>query len=103
MATFVALATATCSLSKSMLHKFALPHIYSSTQCSTILLLNSMLQSFAAQTYHTWPHGKYVTGSEKRDLNSHFPGIFNFRRFSNCHISTAIYGSDIIFGTIPFN
>ena len=41
-----------------------------------------------------------VTGSEKRDLNSHFPGIFNFWRFSNCHISTAIYGSDIILGTI---
>ena len=43
---------------------------------------------------------RYVTGSEKRDLNSHFPGIFNFWRFSNCHISTAIYGSDIILGTI---
>ena len=52
------------------------------------------------------PHGEdaawskvIVTGFAKRDHIPHFPKFFKFWRFSNCHISTTIHGSEIILGT----
>ena len=42
---------------------------------------------------------QYVTGFAIRDHIPHFPEFFNIWRFSNCHISTTIRGSEIILGT----
>jgi len=40
-----------------------------------------------------------MIGFAKRDHISHFPEFFDFWRFSNCHISTTIHGSEVILGT----
>jgi len=41
-----------------------------------------------------------VTGFVKRDHIPHFPEIFSCWHFLNCHISTTIYGSKLIIGTV---